>query len=213
MIQPAKVLRVLITHEKSGVMREAWRRIGHDAWSCDLEPAQDGSFYHLQMDALEAIRQSYWNFIGMHPVCTFLTGAGIHWNNRGRGWLGTERAVAEVSLLMRETQDVPGYLENPVGIISSRIRKPDQIIQPYEFGDDASKKTCLWLRHLPVLTIDQSQVFPPRLVDGKKRWSNQTDSGQNKLAPSPDRAAKRAQSYPGIAKSMAAQWAEYLLSK
>lgn len=100
-------------------------------------------------------------------------------------------------------------IENPVSVISSRIRKPDQIIQPWQFGEDASKATCLWLKNLPPLVPTQS--IEPRIVDGKKRWGNQTDSGQNKLAPSADRWKERSRTYPGVADAWASQWtAAYL---
>jgi hypothetical protein len=95
-------------------------------------------------------------------------------------------------------------IENPVSVISSRIRKPDQIIQPYEFGHDASKKTCLWLKNLPLLM--RTGYVQPRLVNGKSRWANQTDSGQSNLPPSKDRWKLRSKTYQGIADQMAAQW-------
>lgn len=105
--------------------------------------------------------------------------------------------------------------ENPIGCLSTRYRKPDQIIQPWQFGDDASKATCLWLKNLKRLTVDPSQRRLGRLVEwprgsGKmvERWSNQTDSGQNKLAPSENRAALRAETYPGIADAFAETWGE-----
>lgn len=163
------------------------------------------------MDARDAIRLGGWDLIGLHPPCTYLTVAGIHWNNRGRGWEKTEEAVELVKELLELTRATPSYLENPVSLISSRIRKPDQIIQPYDFGEDASKKTCLWLNKLPPL-------IPPSRVQGRiveypkgsgklvERWSNQTDSGQNKLPPSANRWKERSRSYPGIAKAMAEQW-------
>ncbi len=97
-------------------------------------------------------------------------------------------------------------IENPVGVASTLWRKPDQIIQPYQFGDDASKRTCLWLIGLPRLRIDASLYIPPRFVGGRPRWANQTDSGQNRLAPSDHRAADRARTYGGIARAMAQQW-------
>jgi hypothetical protein len=99
-------------------------------------------------------------------------------------------------------------LENPVSIISTRFRKPDQIIQPYDFGHDASKKTCLWLRELPLLKA--TQYVAPRIINGKNRWANQCDSGQNKLGPSEDRWKKRSETYSGIADAMAQQWGDYL---
>jgi hypothetical protein len=149
--------------------------------------------------------QGNWDFIGAHLPCTYLNGAGIHWNNRGRGWDKTEAALEDVRWFLSLPQ--PGYLENPVGIISTRIRKPDQIIQPYEFGDDASKKTCLWLKSIPGLDYEPGKMVAPRLVNGLPRWSNQTNSGQNKLGPSAQRWKERSRTYPGIAAAMAKKWA------
>lgn len=200
-------MRVLITHESSGTVREAFRALGHDAWSCDLLQADDGSPRHYQCDVREVIGGG-WHLIGMHPACTFICGSGLHWNDRGRGWEKTDAALADVRWLM--DRDVPYYLENPVGIISTRIRKPDQTIQPYDFGEDASKRTCLWLNGLPPLQ-PTCRVLGRMVWDAKRgrkveRWSNQTDSGQNALAPSKDRWKQRSKTYPGIAFAMASQW-------
>lgn len=139
-----------------------------------------------------------------HPPCTYLSVSGMHWTTRGlRDPKLTEDALDFVRLLMGA--DIPRIaVENPVSVISSRIRKPDQIIHPYQFGDDASKKTCLWLKNLPPLL--PTEIVEPRIVDGKKRWGNQCDSGQNKLAPSPDRWKERSKTYRGISKAMAKQW-------
>jgi len=194
-------MRILICCESSGTVRNAFRALGHDAWSCDLLPADDSSPYHIQGDCLEQLDNG-WDMFGFHPPCTFLCVSGIHWNNRGRGWEQTEQALAFVRKLMARPE--PWYLENPVSIISSRIRKPDQIIQPYQFGEDASKKTCLWLNRLPLLT--PTHRIQGRLVNGVERWSNQTDSGQNKLAPSPTRWKERSKTYAGIAQAMATQF-------
>lgn len=203
-------MRILICCESSGVVRSAFRAKGHDAWSCDLLPADDGSPYHIQGDAIEALRGSKWDMAGFHPPCTYLSVSGMHWNNRGRGWEKTDAALKFVRELM--SWDGPWYLENPVSIISSRIRKPDQILQPYEFGEDASKKTCLWLHGLPRLTVDLGKRLPGRMVEhnGKtvERWGNQTDSGQNRLAPSHDRWKQRSRTYRGIAEAMAEQWSD-----
>ncbi len=202
-------LRVLVVCESSGTVRGAFRALGHDAWSCDLLPADDGSPYHLQCDALEAIRSGKWDLVVAHPPCQFLSVSGIHWNDRGRGWENTHKALQFVRDIMDACQ-CPYVIENPVSIISSRIRKPDQIIQPYQFGEDASKKTCLWLSGLPQLTIDPDAYCPPRMVDGKPRWANQTDSGQNKLPPSADRWKQRSKTYPGVARALATQLSTYL---
>ncbi len=209
----------LILCESSGKVREAMRRRGVDAVSCDLLPADDGSPHHLQMDMRQAVGLHRggrpWAFIGAHLPCTFVCGSGIHWNNRGRGWDKTEAALEDVRWFL--AIDVRGYLENPVGIISTRVREPDQVIQPHRFGDDASKATCLWLKRLPVLmpTHVEQDFFAaeppaPRMVDGRPRYANQTDGGQNRLGPSEDRWKERSQTYPGIAAAMADQWAHLI---
>lgn len=188
--------------EKSGQVRRALRAVGHDAWSCDLIASDDGSLYHVQSDVL-TILNGGWDAMIAFPECTYLCGSGIHWNNRGRGWEHTEQAV-EFVLKLAEAPIRQIAIENPIGILSTRWRKPDQIIQPYEFGDDASKKTCLWLKGLPLLV--PTQRIAGRIVNGRERWANQTDSGQNRLAPSVRRAAMRAETYPGIARAFASQW-------
>ena len=199
----------IIFMESSGVIREAFRARGLNVYSCDLLPADDGSPHHFQGDARNVIREHKAGFYGFHPACTFLCGSGIHWNNRGRGWEKTDAALGFVLWCMSHT-DTPFYLENPRGIISTMIRKPDQEIQPYQFGDDASKLTCLWLNKLPPLKADPAMRVPGRTVihNGKpvERWANQTDSGQNRLPPSEIRWKERSKSYPGIAAAMAQQW-------
>lgn len=200
-------LRVLVSCESSGVVREAFRKRGHDAWSNDLLPADDGSAFHIQGDGADAIRSRQWDLLIAHPPCTYLSVSGMHWTTRGlRDPQLTEDALALVRLFMEAP--VPHIaVENPISIISSRIRRPEQIIQPYQFGHDASKKTCLWLKNLPRLA--PTLYVPPRMVKGKPRWGNQTDSGQNKLAPSADRWKLRSKTYQGIADAMAAQWGDY----
>lgn len=148
-----------------------------------------------------------------HPPCTFLTVSGLHWNGRIDGRAEeTEQALEFVRRLLGAPIKRIA-LENPVGCISTRIRKPVQTIQPYEFGADASKKTCLWLNGLMPLVKDPAQRVAGRMVEwprgsGKmvERWGNQTDSGQNNLTPSADRWALRSITYPGIATAMAEQW-------
>lgn len=201
---------ILIGCERSGVVRDAFRALGYDAVSCDLvDTESEGP--HIKGDVLLALDSRVWDLFIVFPDCTFLCNSGIHWNNRGRGWEGTEKAVKFVERLMQSPVKRMA-LENPMGILSTRIRKPDQRIQPYQFGADASKETCLWLKGLPPLV--PTKYVAPRLVEyqGKlvKRWANQTDSGQNKLAPSEQRAMNRARTYDGIAAAMAAQWSRLL---
>lgn len=204
-------MNVLITHECSGVVREAFRAVGCDAWSCDLKQAEDGSPFHIVGDAIEAINRGGWDLIGMHCECRYLCGSGLHWNaRRPERAKMTEEAFAHVMDCVNAAKysGAKWYLENSVGILSTRWLKPDQIIQPYQFGDDARKATCLWLSGLPLLEIDPASRKPGRLVNGKERWSNQTDSGQNRLAPSVKRSADRARTYSGIANAIALQWAK-----
>ena len=199
-------MRVLVGCEYSGRVRNAFREAGHDAWSCDLLPSEDDSPFHVQGDVLSLLNQK-WDLGIFHPPCTYLAVSGLHWNKRDPARAAkTEEALDFVRTLMSAPIERIA-LENPVSCISSRIRKPDQIIQPYEFGEDASKKTCLWLKNLDLLT--PTQMVPPRLVDGKPRWSNQTDSGQNRLGPSEDRWKERSRTFVGVAKAMAEQWGRY----
>lgn len=196
-------MKVLIGCEFSGRVRDAFRTRGHDAWSCDLLPAEGDPTYHRQQDVLTLLDEG-WDLAIFHPPCTYLCGSGLHWNKRRpeRARL-TEDALDFVSKLLNAPIGKIA-LENPIGILSTRIRRPDQIIQPYQFGEDASKATCLWLKDLPHL--QETKRVPPRVVDGKKRWANQTDSGQNRLGPSDDRWKLRSATYQGIADAMAAQW-------
>jgi hypothetical protein len=140
-----------------------------------------------------------------HPPCTYLAVSGLHWNKRDPSRAEkTEEALRFVQALMSAPISKIA-VENPVSCISSRIRKPDQIIQPWWFGEDASKKTCLWLKGLPLL-----QATDRLPGDDKTRRANQTPSGQNKLGPSPDRWKERSRTYLGIAKAMASQWGDVL---
>ena len=200
-------MRVLIAQESSGNSRRAFRDRGHDAWSCDLQAADDGDLHHYQCDVREVLSMS-WDMIIAHPTCTYLCSSGLHWNKRRpeRAQL-TEDAIkfARMYIDGLETAHIPKRVtENPIGCLSTRIRKPDQIIQPHLFGHDASKATCLWIVGLPLLVPTVS--IAPRIVNGKKRWANQTDSGQNKLAPSADRWKLRSETYQGVSDAMAKQW-------
>ena len=192
-------MKILIACEYSGRVRDAFRARGHYAMSCDLLPT-DAPGLHYQGDVFDIINDG-WDLMVAHPPCTYLSVSGMHWTTRGlRDPQLTEDALAFVQRLM----DAPIEriaIENPISIISSRIRKPDQIVQPWWFGHDASKKTCLWLKNLPLL-------MPTKMLpgDSKTRRGNQTASGQNKLPPSKDRWKIRSETYQGIANAMASQW-------
>jgi hypothetical protein len=195
-------MRVLIACEYSGTVRDAFIATGHDAMSCDLLPT-DAPGPHYQGDVRDVLGDG-WDLMIAHPPCTYLSVSGMHWTKRGlRDPQLTEDALAFVRLLMNAP--IPRIaIENPVSVISSRIRKPDQIVQPWQHGHDASKATCLWLKGLPLLR--PTAMVEPRIVNGRNRWANQTNSGQNRLSPSPDRWKIRSATYPGIAKAMAEQW-------
>jgi hypothetical protein len=182
-------------------VRDAFIRRGHDAWSCDLKPSETPG-PHIQDDIRNHLSEN-WDMIIAFPDCTYLCSSGLHWNYRrpGRSEL-TEEAIKFATMFEGYAPKVA--VENPIGCLSSRWRKPDQIIQPWQFGADASKATCLWLKGLPLLR--PTKLVEPRIVNGRKRWGNQCDSGQNKLGPSPERAAERARTYQGIANAMADQW-------
>lgn len=190
--------------EFSGVVRDAFLRAGHDAWSCDLIPTETGTNHYLG-DVRPYLTMG-WDLLIAHPPCTYLCVSGLHWNTRipGRA-LQTEAALAFVAELL--DAPIPRIcLENPVGIISSRIRKPSQIIQPWQFGHPESKQTALWLTNLPLLQATNILTPPAYQANGRPRWLNQTPTGQNKLGPSATRAAIRSRTYTGIAAAMALQW-------
>jgi hypothetical protein len=193
-------MRVLIACESSGTVRDAFASRGHFALSCDL---LSSSGNHYQGDVKDVLHYG-WDLMIAHPPCTYLSVSGMHWTARGlRDPQLTEDALDFVRLLMN-APIAKIAIENPVSIISTRIRKPDQTIQPYQFGHEASKRTCFWLKGLP--RLNPTQFVEPRIVNGLHRWANQTDAGQNKLPPSADRWRMRSKTYKGIADAMAMQW-------
>ena len=195
--------RVLVACEYSGRVRDAFLKAGCEATSCDLLPS-DAPGPHYQGDVRDLLDDG-WDLMVAFPPCTYLCLSGMHWTTRGlRDPQLTEDALEFVQLLLEAP--IPRIaLENPVGIISKRIRKPDCIIQPWQFGHPEAKRTCLWLKGLPVLEPTNVLEKP-----ASGRWTNQTTSGQNKLAPSKDRWKERSKTYQGIADAMAIQWASLL---
>lgn len=197
---------ILIACEESQTVCIEFRKQGFEAFSCDTEPCSGGKpEYHIQSYLEDIIGNGAdWAAIIAFPPCTYLASSGLFRNiGNPEREAKTLYALSFVRMIMeRKTWFIA--VENPVGRISTAIRKPDQIIQPYEFGHNASKKTCLWLKNLPKLI--GTQYVQPRMVGNLKRWDNQTDSGQNKLLPSENRARERSRTYLGIAQAMVEQW-------
>jgi len=199
-------VNVAVLGECSGTVRDEFIRLGHNAVSCDLKESRVPG-PHIQGNFL--LRDWRWyDCLIMHPDCTYMASSGLHWNHRRpERQLKTEESLRTVEWLL----NLPVgklCLENPIGCISTRIRKPDQIIHPWQYGEDASKATCLWLKGLPLLQ-------PTNILPGGRqaRRANQTASGQNKLGPSDDRKELRSNTYRGIAEAMASQWGGNLISK
>ena len=202
-------MNVLVACEFSGTVRDAFRALGHDAWSCDVLPCEGDKRYHIQSRVENVLRYlpwrrlhsdesvlrmtgcGTWDLMIAHPPCTHLAVSGARWFWR------KEREQAEALEFVRLLLSAPIphiALENPVSIISSRIRKPDQIIHPWQFGHGETKATCLWLKNLP-------KLVPSRIVEGREGrvW---------KMSPGPNRWRERSRTYPGIAAAMAAQWGQ-----
>jgi hypothetical protein len=184
-------MNVLIGCELSGVVRDAFRARGHDATSCDLEPAESDPINHYHGDIFHMLEIGGWDLIILHPPCTHLAVCGNRWYAKSQ-----ERLKAihwTLGLWSAAIKAAPKVaLENPVGVLSSAWRKPDQYIQPWEYGHGETKKTGLWLHNLPLLQ-------PTNIVEGREQriW---------KMGPSETRSADRSRTYTGIADAMAEQW-------
>lgn len=182
-------MRVLVACEYSGTVREVFKARGHDAWSCDLLDT-DVPGQHYKGDVRD-ILHSDWDLMIAHPPCDHLAVSGARWFKEKQADGRQQAALDFVSLLMEAS--IPKIaIENPVSIISTHFRKPDQIIQPWQFGHGETKATCLWLKGLPLLK-------PTNIVEGR-------EAKVHKMGPSPDRWKLRSKTYQGIADAMAEQW-------
>ncbi len=182
--------RVLVACEFSGIVRDAFRDAGHDAWSCDLLPSERDSDFHIQADVRDVLI-SGWNLMIAHPPCTHLAVSGARWFKDKQN--EQAEALAFVKMLMNPPYPIHYIaLENPISIISSHIRKPDQIVQPWMFGHGETKATCLWLKNLPKLMATD-------VVEGRKPVVHH-------MSPGPERWRERSRTYQGIADAMAEQW-------
>ena len=198
-------MRVLVACEFSGIVRDAFIAMGHEAISCDFEPSERGGA-HYRGDVRD-LDLSKFELMIAHPPCTYLASSGLHWNRRIPGREEKTREALRFVIALMESGVPRIALENPIGRIGTAYRKADQIIQPYMFGHPESKATCLWLKNLPKLK--PTEMLLPRHGDWNRGWNNQTPSGQNKLGPSPERWKERSRTYQGLAKAMAQQWGAF----
>ncbi len=202
-------MRVLIGCERSGIVREAFAARGHDAWSCDLEPS-DLPGQHIQDDVLKHLDEG-WDLAIFHPECTYLTLAGNRWMKPEYAARFPERArqrqaAADFFMRLVHAPIERIAVENPIGIMSRLYRKPDQIVQPYWFGDPERKATCLWLKGLPLLV--PTKCVEPDII---RHASGATDSRlhfETLKLPKAERARARSRTFKGIAQAMATQWAQ-----
>lgn len=195
-------MRILIACEYSGRVREAFRKLGHDAWSCDLLPSDDNSPYHIQGDVLEQLNKG-WDLMIAHPPCTYLTNAGVSWLYRKEGRWGQMREGAEFFKLLLNAPIPKIAVENPIMhkyAVEIIGRRQDQVIQPWMFGHMEQKATCLWLKGLPLLkptnNVKEEMLKLPKTVSQRLHY----------LSPSKDRWKIRSETYQGIADAFASQW-------
>lgn len=185
-------MKVLIACEFSGVVRRAFRARGHKAWSCDLLPSDDSSGFHYTQDVLKVLSViNDFDMVIAHPPCTHLSVSGArHFEQKRKD--GRQKQAIDFFMEFTKIGVEKVCIENPISIMSTVYRKPDQIIQPWQFGHGETKATCLWLKNLPLLK-------PTNIVDGR-------DHRIHRLPPSKDRAKIRSITYQGIAEAMADQW-------
>jgi site-specific DNA-cytosine methylase len=189
-----KQIKVLVACEFSGIVRDAFRARGHDAWSCDILPTEGKSDYHIQGDVFAAIANDAWDMMIAFPPCTHLAASGARWFAAKRD----EQREAMAFFISLADAAIPMIcVENPIGIMSSVYRRPDQIIQPWQFGHGETKATCLWLSNLPDLK-------PTSIVEGRY-------ARVHREPPGPDRWKNRSRTYGGIACAMAEQWGSLAL--
>jgi hypothetical protein len=188
-------MRILVACEYSGRVREAFRKLGHDAWSCDLLPSDDNSPYHIQGDVLEILGDG-WDMMIAHPPCTHLAVSGAkHFEQKRKD--GRQQEGIDFFMEMINAPIEKICVENPVCIMSTVYRKPDNIIQPYEFGDPFKKTTCLWLKNLPKLK--PTDIVEPNIKTYKDGSRFSADYGWSSNH-------KRNATYQGVANAMASQW-------
>jgi len=202
-------MKILIACEFSGVVREAFRKKGHDAWSCDILDAEDNSPYHLKMDAVKALQEQDWDMLIAHPPCTYLTVTGNKWFKPEYATRFPDRQKNRVEAIeffmeFAKTNISKVCIENPIGIMSTNWKKPDQIISPHQFGHMEAKKTCLWLKNLPLLKA--TNIVEPEYTTYKSGKRMATWYANAIKLPKDERMKVRSKTFQGIADAMADQW-------
>lgn len=201
-----RILNVLVACEESQTVCKAFRDLGHEAYSNDIiSPSGGHPEWHLQMDALEAIKLKEWDLMIAHPPCTHLAVSGARWFKEGRKPLYLQEDAANFFMRLVNSNIKHIAVENPVCVMSTRYRKPDQIINPFQFGHPEQKKTCLWLKNLPKLN-ETENVYDYMMTLHLKERTRIHWLGSNK-------SKERSVTYFGIAKAMADQWSEYILNQ
>lgn len=181
-------MRVLVACEYSAVVRDAFQAKGHDAWSCDLLDTEGSENRHYKGDVFDLFGH-HWDLMIAHPPCTHLSVSGARW------FKDKKQEQEDALQFVRDLMKAPIEricIENPISVISSKIRKPDQIIQPWQFGHGETKATCLWLKNLP-------KLVPTNIVEGR-------EARVHKMPPGPNRWKERSRTFQGIADAMAEQW-------
>ena len=202
-------MNILIGCEESGIVRDAFRKLGHDAWSCDILPCSGNPEYHLQMDVFDAIKLKQWDLAIFHPPCTYLTTTGNKWMKPEFKERFPEREQqrkdAVKFFIDLYNSDIPRIaIENPVGVMSTEFRKPDQYVQPYYFGDPHSKKTGLWLKNLPLLV--PTNIVEPQFYIYKNGGRDPIWHVETLKLPPAERSIARSKTFQGFANQMALQW-------
>ena len=197
-------MRVLVVCECSGRVREAFRKKGHDAWSCDLQASEDNSRHHFQENAQNGVMKLGWDLVIAHPTCTYLANSGERWI-KGNCNRIVKRAIAVKFVKWLWESPIEKFvIENPIGHLSTAWRRLDQIIQPWGFGEPEYKSTCLWIRGLPLLMA--TDVVEPDLNRGGGKKPGRISSRIHRIGPGPERQKERSRTFQGIANAMAEQW-------
>lgn len=216
-------MKVLVACEESQAITKEFRKLGHEAYSCDILPCSGGHpEWHIQGDALKEANSGNYDLMIAHPPCTYLAVSGARWMYNKDGSVNQDRLDKQKEALyfVKQLMDAPIKhiaIENPVSVISSQIRKPNDIVHPYHFGDKATKTTCLWTKNLPKLShtdvVEKGDFFEWTDKNGKKKRQARWYMDALSKAKTPEeRRTLRSKTFPGMAKAIATQYSEYIIN-